>query len=491
MLGGDLSAIMLKALENEPSRRYSTVREFAADLRHYTDGRPVEARPQTALYRMGKFVRRRWIAVGATSIFVIGITVAAVVAALEARAARAEALKSEQVNRFLTEMVATNGRDQADVGKSTVEQMLEAADQRLEHARDAQKGGPLTLAVLHKSLAAGYLGQLRYDKVQFHLDRAIPVFRAAGDERQLAEALSIRARSASNQGHYEEADRSYQESLAAFRQAKNAPSVEAFETKRMYAQLLALLMQTRREEARALYDELVVTGERDPSIPRVDLALAMAGRGTMVGDPGKAEAAMLEALAIGRKEDPGGVWEFDPLFSLINLYGAARRYQAGKEAAQRLIDVNVREAGPESLRTAQARNIWAGFAAQTGEPDAAAEAMRESMRVIEKLLQPPSLNLWYAARNASNLMRRVGQYAEAERYARESLAVAQAAHLSDTDPRPANSWEALGRVLIEEKKYQEGVPALEKAEAIYKGADGGWTKAAAEMRKLIDTAQHN
>jgi tetratricopeptide (TPR) repeat protein len=117
--------------------------------------------------------------------------------------------------------------------------------------------------------------------------------------------------------------------------------------------------------------------------------------------------------------------------------------------------------------------------------------MRESMRVIEKLLQPPSLNLWYAARNASNLMRRVGQYGEAERYARESLAVAQAAHLSDTDPRPANSWEALGRVLIEEKKYQEGVPALEKAEAIYKGADGGWTKAAAEMRKLIDTAQHN
>jgi len=489
MLGGDLSAIMMKALENEPSRRYSTVREFADDLRHYMEGRPVEARAQTALYRVGKFVRRRWIAVAATSVFIIGIAVAAVVAALAARSARAEALKSEQVNRFLTEMVARNDRDRADAGKYTVEQMLEAADQRLQNGQETQQGGPLTLAVLHRSLAAGYLGQQRYDKVQFHLDRALPVFRAAGDNLELATTLRIQARSEEDQGHYQDADRLFQETMAIFRRmGKDAPAVEVFETKRLYAQLLFLMMHTRLEEAGALYDDLVAAGRRDSSIPRVELAVAMANRSGMMLEARKfqeAETGALEALAIGRKEAPGGGWEWDPLYILTQIYYSEYKYQAAKEAAQRMIDISVRNEGADSLTAAQSKNIWAGYAAQTGEGAAAVAALRESMPVIEKLVQSPSMNLWHAARNASNVMRREGQLAEAEHYARESLAVAQAAHLAENDARPGNSWEALGRALREEKKYAEAIQAFEQAEASYRSGGKTWSGIADQMHKLI------
>jgi hypothetical protein len=179
---------MLKTLENEPARRYSTVSEFATDLKHYLEGRPVEARPQTAFYRLGKFVRRRWFAVAATAVFIVAIAAASIVAVLEARTARAEALKSEQVNQFLTEMLTSNGVDRGDLDRYTVEQMLEAADRRLEKAQDTAKrgklpkqtaGGPVTLAILHLRLAQGYLSQQRFDKVQFHLNRSIPVFRAS------------------------------------------------------------------------------------------------------------------------------------------------------------------------------------------------------------------------------------------------------------------------------------------------------------------------
>jgi len=52
-LRGDLSAIVLKALESEPARRYETVRALAADVESSLDGRPVAARPQTAWYRAG------------------------------------------------------------------------------------------------------------------------------------------------------------------------------------------------------------------------------------------------------------------------------------------------------------------------------------------------------------------------------------------------------------------------------------------------------
>ena len=65
MLKGDLSAIVLKALENDPARRYGSVRELAEDIESFLEGRPVLAHPQTAVYRAGKFVGRRWRAVAA------------------------------------------------------------------------------------------------------------------------------------------------------------------------------------------------------------------------------------------------------------------------------------------------------------------------------------------------------------------------------------------------------------------------------------------
>jgi len=461
-------------------------------------GRPVEAQPQTAFYRLSKFVRRRWLTVAATSVCALGIAGASVVAVLEARAARAEALKSEQVNQFLTEMLSDRITQRVDFGKYTVEQMLEAADRRLQE-QDRQKGhkprtesagGSLTLAELHARLAVGFLGQQEYDRAQFHLDRAIPVFRAAGDDRDLAEALTTQALSQLDQGHYQEADRSYQETLARFRRLGNAaPAEEVFEVKRQYGQLLSLLMHTRPREVSALFDDLLATGARDPSIPRVEVARAMANRSMLLLNQGKfpeAEAATLEALAMGRREDPGGAWEQDPLFALTVIYADTHKYQAGKEAARRMIEVNDRNFGPDSAIAAQARNTWAGFAAESGEPAAAAQAIRDSMPVIEKTNPSPSLNLWYAERNASNVMRAAGEYREAERYARESLAVTQAAHLAEDDTRTGNSWEALGRALYEEKKYAEAIPVLEKAELAYRHGAKAWTPKADEMRQLID-----
>ncbi|MFT7671163.1 MAG: hypothetical protein ACI8X5_003880 [Planctomycetota bacterium] len=58
-LHGDLDWIIMKALEKEPERRYSTASEFAADVQRYRNHEPVVAAPPSARYRMAKFVRRR------------------------------------------------------------------------------------------------------------------------------------------------------------------------------------------------------------------------------------------------------------------------------------------------------------------------------------------------------------------------------------------------------------------------------------------------
>ena len=55
---GDLDTICLKALAPVPERRYLSVDALAADLTRHLEGLPVEARPTTLGYRVGRFVRR-------------------------------------------------------------------------------------------------------------------------------------------------------------------------------------------------------------------------------------------------------------------------------------------------------------------------------------------------------------------------------------------------------------------------------------------------
>jgi len=93
-LGGDLDTIILAALRKEPERRYATVDQLADDLTRFQTGLPVRARPATFGYRLGKFVERNRVAVGAGALVAVSIVAgvtATVVQAREARAARERA----------------------------------------------------------------------------------------------------------------------------------------------------------------------------------------------------------------------------------------------------------------------------------------------------------------------------------------------------------------------------------------------------------------
>jgi len=57
-LKGDLDAITQKAIEKDRGRRYGSVPELAADLRHFLRNEPVLARAPSRTYRLAKYVRR-------------------------------------------------------------------------------------------------------------------------------------------------------------------------------------------------------------------------------------------------------------------------------------------------------------------------------------------------------------------------------------------------------------------------------------------------
>ena len=77
-LKGDLDWIVMKAIEKDRDDRYETAESLAMELLHYLDNEPVLARPPSAGYRMGKFVRRHRVGVAFSAtlaVLLVGVTI--------------------------------------------------------------------------------------------------------------------------------------------------------------------------------------------------------------------------------------------------------------------------------------------------------------------------------------------------------------------------------------------------------------------------------
>jgi hypothetical protein len=109
-LKGDLDWIAMKALERDRERRYGTLAEFAADLRHYLNHEPVTARPTSAGYQLAKYIRRHRIATLVTAIVVVlGVitSVAGLVAVRKEHEAEFQAAQAREAqSRLLTQAAA-------------------------------------------------------------------------------------------------------------------------------------------------------------------------------------------------------------------------------------------------------------------------------------------------------------------------------------------------------------------------------------------------
>ena len=89
-LQGELDQIVLRALAEEPGRRYASAQALADDVQRHLRNEPVSAVADTVAYRATKFVRRNRLAVGAASTTLLALLAGVVGTTWQALEARAQ-----------------------------------------------------------------------------------------------------------------------------------------------------------------------------------------------------------------------------------------------------------------------------------------------------------------------------------------------------------------------------------------------------------------
>jgi tetratricopeptide (TPR) repeat protein len=87
-LRGDLDTIVARALKKNPAERYPSVSALSEDLSRFLKQEPIRARPDTLLYRAGKFVVRNRLAVAGVTLASVALLVTAGVAVRQGMDAR-------------------------------------------------------------------------------------------------------------------------------------------------------------------------------------------------------------------------------------------------------------------------------------------------------------------------------------------------------------------------------------------------------------------
>ncbi len=174
----DLETIVLKCLEKEPERRYSTAREVSEDLRRFLAGEPITARAPSLIYKIGKKVRKHR---GLTASAGAMLLAFAVVTGLGLRSnlqARRQAAIAQRLLEQVVEIEAmvriTSMMPHHD--RRPDEQLIRDRMGLIEN--EMERLGELSLGPGHYALGRGHLALQDYDAARDHLEAAV----AAGYE---------------------------------------------------------------------------------------------------------------------------------------------------------------------------------------------------------------------------------------------------------------------------------------------------------------------
>jgi serine/threonine protein kinase len=337
LLNGDLSTILLKMLENEPTRRYGSVRQVADDIERYRDGRPILARPQTAWYATRKFVSRHWLAVSAACAAVQALNGLTIFSLHEAAQAREQAARAQRVSDFAknTFLSASSTWTSPLRGQSRAIQFNDILDNAAERVPRELANDPAAEADLLGTLGSTYAILGNPVKGEALIRQALEVLRRAwaGSSRKAADLNAGLCNACSYQGHYAEALVACREAMALARVYGSDMSLGSIINNTAF---MAAKSGAPLEEAEKLFREAAANGPTQPDQAKLWPAINNTRIGALrlrLGDLTEGERLLGESERILRAE-PGPPIEILP--TLDGLAVGARIRGDYAEAMRRL-----------------------------------------------------------------------------------------------------------------------------------------------------------
>lgn len=177
----ELDVLCLKAIHKDTRRRYASVEALIRDIDHYLRCEPLEARPDSLLYRTSRFISRRRVALTqAVAVFSI---VLALIGFFTVRLARArtrtlaEAARTQRIQSFM--LTLFDGGDR-EAGPSNSLSAAMLVDRGVLEARELN-GDPQTQAALYQTLATIYQKLGKFDRAEPLLRSALELQKVNGE----------------------------------------------------------------------------------------------------------------------------------------------------------------------------------------------------------------------------------------------------------------------------------------------------------------------
>jgi len=428
-LDRDLSIIVLKALEKEPSRRYSTVAAFDEDVARYLAGQPILARPPSAAYLVRKLVARHKVAFSAAGALVVLLLGFAIVATLQARRiaterdrANREATTARRVSDFLTDLFKVSDPSEARGNTITAREILDRGvgkiDRDLADQPEIQARMMLTMGQVYVSLGL-------YRQATPILERTVELRRRLlGDEnRDTLEAMEALAFQYSELHRLPEAEALYVRVLETRRRLLGDEHPDTLAAMGGLAWFRRLQGRHTEEEAlnRQVYEARRRTlGDDHPDTLRAmgDLADAC----WILQRYDEAEALYRPAIAgMRRVFGPDHRTTLATMTNMALMYANQGRLDEAAALFEETLGVARRVLGEEHPVTLSVLNSL-GVVYDRQERYAAAEPLfRQALEGRRRVLGADHEETIDSMNNVANMLSMQGRYAEAETMLREVL----------------------------------------------------------------------